>query len=99
MIRKGRISFAKTRQHHWTADRAAKLVALKGLRLAGIEIKEISSIQGVVAKVLDQFTVIFVGARSRGDVDDRARVTSVLGAEGRVVDPELLNAADRAAAS
>src|SRR5205085_2320974 len=86
---------AEARQVERAADVAAELVALEGRRVVQREVEEVARIERVVAQELEQLAVEFVRAGARGDVDDRAGVAAVLGAEGRVVGLELLHGVDR----
>src|SRR5216683_8023936 len=64
-------------------DRAAKIgaeiIALeRGLRTPSNGVEKIPRVQIVVAEKLEQFAVVFVGAGTRGEIHDRAGVSSVL---------------------
>ena len=76
-------------------EAAAELVALEGGRIRRGEGEEVACIQGVVAQELEQLPTERIGARARRDVHDCAGGETVFGAEGRVLDLELLHSADR----
>ena len=78
-----------------TAERPAELVALERVRVRRRELEEIARVERVVAEELVGLAAEPVGPRTRHQVDDRARHVTVLGAERRVVDLELLDAGDR----
>src|SRR5262245_47366622 len=77
------------------ANMTAELVAFEGRRLTRGKVEEVAGVERVVAQKLEHLAVEFAGAGASRDVDHRAGVLAVLGAEGRVGDPELLNRADR----
>ena len=82
------------------AERAAEIVVvetrLRVRRAVGLQfrIEVIAGVEGGVAIVLVERTVKLIGARARDDVDDRAAISSVLGAELRL-QVELLNGVER----
>jgi hypothetical protein len=65
-----------------TAHLSAELVALERRRPARGKSKKVSRVEDVIPQKLKDLAMIFVGARSGGYVDDRARALPVLGTEG-----------------
>ena len=60
-----------------------------------VELEEVARVERVVAEELVGLAAELIGARSRDEVDDRARDVAELRAERRVVDLEFLDARDR----
>src|SRR5215510_10684168 len=81
--------------YDWTTESASELVPLERRRLSRGEVEEVTRVQHIVAEELEEFAVEFVGSRTRCDVNDRAGALPILGAKGRVIQLEFLNAADR----
>ncbi len=80
------------RQVQRTADVETKLVAFER-RFACVE--KVTSVERFVAKEFENLAVIGVRAGTCGDVHDRAGVSTVLSAESRVINLELLHGIDR----
>ena len=74
------------------AKGGAELVASE--RRLGL-IEEVAGVKRIIAEELEHLAMKLIAARARGDVDDRARVAPVFGAEGRVINLEFPNGIDR----
>ena len=74
--------------HDGTTERAAVLIAPES-RLCDVE--KISRVEDIVPEVVEDFAVEFVGAGLGCNVDDRAGIAPVFGAERRVRNFEFID--------
>ena len=80
VVTKNWTTFAKAQPLHRSGEVKSKLVSLEWRRFAGA-VKEVTGVQRFIAKKFKELAVIIVGSGTSGDVNDRARVAPVLGAE------------------
>ena len=73
---------------NWPTESAAVLIPPEA-RLRNIE--KIPRVEHVVTEVVENFTVELIRAGLRCDIDDRAGITPVLRAEGRIGDLEFVD--------
>ena len=77
-----------------SATVSPELVAMETALRHALWISEIARVKSVVAEVLVNLSMPFIGTAAGGDVHYRTRVAAIFGAEGRVVHLELLHCGD-----